>query len=81
MVSESFVKSPSGGYVESVFTLPDHFFADCAVTIPEHVRKTLQRSIPLEKLHFALVLFCLLASCKRTQIAALPGLGVLFAGI
>jgi hypothetical protein len=27
IVSGSFVKRPFGGYVETVFTLPDHFFA------------------------------------------------------
>jgi hypothetical protein len=28
IVSASFVNSPAGGYVETVFTLPTHFFFD-----------------------------------------------------
>ncbi len=34
IVAGSFVKSPFGGYVETVFTFPDHFFVDCATHTP-----------------------------------------------
>jgi hypothetical protein len=42
IVSGSYVNSPSGGYVETVFTWPDHFFgeeADISIPSRAHLRR------------------------------------------
>jgi hypothetical protein len=40
IVSGSFVNSPLGGFVETVFTLPDHFFAETDTLISKEVAGT-----------------------------------------
>jgi hypothetical protein len=95
MVSGSLVNNPSRGYVDVVFTLPDHFFALMAMFIlPGLVGSILDRqcgqpnrtgcvnyarlrSVFLEVLHLAFVLFCGAQCRKCSQVAALACLRVL----
>ena len=76
IVSGSFVNSPSGGNVETVWTFPDHFLVVAVLDMapPGGCRGSL---VFFEVLHFAFVLLSLLACCEGAQVAALACAGVL----